>query len=85
MRINVHIERLVVDGAPGIDGDALRAAVADALAQRLAATPPALASLAVPSLRAHAPAAPMHTAESLGGGVAHALHGALAPDAGTSR
>ena len=84
MRINLHIERLVIDGA-ALDGDAVRAALTRELSQLLAAAPPALDGLAVPSVRAQAPQAPMRTAESVGSGVAHALHGALAPGAGTPR
>ena len=79
MKIDLHIGRLVVDGAHGVDADALRTALADALAQRFADAPPALSGYAVPSLRATL--AP--NAASLGDGVAHALHGALAP--GTPR
>ena len=89
MRIDLHIERLVIDGASldgaALDGDAVRAALTRELSQLLAAAPPALAGLAVPSVRAHAPPAPMSTAESLASGVAHALHGALAPGPGTPR
>ena len=82
MKIHVHIERLVIDGAAH-DGDAVRTALTRELAQLFADSPPELAGFAVPSMRALAPAAPMDTAESLGSGVAQALHGALAPAAET--
>ena len=81
MKIHLHIDRLVIDGAAH-DGDAVRAALTRELAQRLADSSPELASFAVPDLRAFAPAAPMHTAQALGSGVAQALHGVLAPSAG---
>ena len=80
MKIDLHIERLVIDGAAH-DADAVRAALTRELAQRFADAPPDLAGFAVPSLRAIAPAAPMGTAQALGSGVAQALHGALAGDA----
>lgn len=88
MKINVHIERLVIDGAAH-DADAVRAALTRELSQLLADAPPALAGFAVPSVRAFAPTAPMRSADALGGGIAQALHGALAgdgaPPAGTPR
>ncbi|WP_386069609.1 hypothetical protein ACFJIW_05095 [Tahibacter sp. UC22_41] len=84
MKIHVHIDRLVIDGAAH-DGEAVRAALASALAQRLADASPGLSSFAVPNLSALAPAAPMHTAQALGSGVAQALHGALVPAAEPSR
>ena len=84
MKIHVHIDRLVIDGAAH-DGEAVRAALTRELSQLFAGAPPALAGMALPSLRAHAPPVPAGTAESLGSSVALALHGALAPAAGTSR
>lgn len=81
MRIDVRIERLVIDGGAH-DGDAVRAALERGLAQLLSASPPGLAGVSVPMLRAQAPRTPMQTAESLGAGVAQALHGALAPPPG---
>lgn len=84
MKIHLHIDRLVIDGAAH-DGDAVRAALTRELAQRFADSSPELASFAVPNLRAFTPATPMHTADALGSGVAQALHGALAPTAEPSR
>ena len=57
MKIHLHIERLVIDGAAH-DGEAVRAALTRELSQLFAGAPPALAGMALPSLRAHAPPVP---------------------------
>lgn len=84
MRIDLHIERLVIDGSAH-DPDAVRAALTRELARRLAEAPPALAGHATASVRANAPAVPMPSADALGGGVAHALHAALTAPSGGGR
>jgi len=84
MKIELAIERLVLDADAGIDPRALRRALVAALTQRLTAAPPALTGYAVPAVRAVAPIAAARDAATFGDGIAHAVHGALLPPRGAA-
>jgi hypothetical protein len=80
-RINLHVERLVLDGVPGVEGRgaALRAAVEAELVRLLAADPSGaslLRSMAVPALRA-APVAADPSPQGFGAAIASSVHGAV--------
>ncbi|MEO5558130.1 MAG: hypothetical protein ABIO49_00470 [Dokdonella sp.] len=80
MKIDLHIERLVLDGfaANAFDGDAVRRALSVELARLLQATSSGMTSSAIPLLKTAAlPLGATAGANSLGTGVARALHGAL--------
>lgn len=85
MIIELHIERLVLDGLPAqvSHGHALRAAIETELANLLAASPPqrsrghAASSLSAPPLRL----APNANAHRTGRDIARSLHAAIAPRA----
>ncbi|MEO5627238.1 MAG: hypothetical protein ABIQ70_14635 [Dokdonella sp.] len=81
MKIDLHIERLVLDGfaANTFDGDAVRRALSLELARLLQASPSSgMKTSAIPLLKATAlPLGATARADSLGAGVARALHGAL--------
>jgi len=81
MKIDLHIERLVLDGfsANSLDAEAVRGALVAELASLLHAVPPSAASgSALPYLQADARVADAQPhAVALGASVARALHGAL--------
>lgn len=85
MKIELHIERLVLDGfAPGsIDGERVRNALGAELTRLLQATPPPTQARALPSLRAAAlPAIASMHASALGAAVAQSLHGVIGTPSG---
>jgi len=86
MKINLHIERLVLDGyADGsLDGDSVRTALGTELARLLRELPPAAAGSALAQVRLAVPGTAGEGAQALGTGVARALHGVLVPAAGAS-
>lgn len=79
MNIDLHIERLLLDGlsADALDGDAVRAALGAELTRLLQQAPsPPAQSTALPFVRAAMPAsAGRGPAASIGAGVAQALYG----------
>lgn len=79
MKIDLHIDRLVLDGvtARALDGDAVRAALGAELTRLLQQAPlPQVRSAALPFARAEMPAPSVRgQAASIGVGVAHALYG----------
>lgn len=95
MKIDLHIERLLLDGpllsgasAHALEGDALRAALGAELTRLLQQAPSQPArSAALPFARAAMPApdAARGAAASLGAGVAQALYGITHGGAGGGR
>jgi len=85
VKIELHIERLVLDGfTPGsVDGERVRVALGAELTRLLHATPLAPSpGTALPSLRAAAlPASASQHATALGAGIAQSLHGAIGASA----
>jgi len=81
MNIELHIDRLVLDGLPMSAAQArvLRATLETQLASLLAAAPPTPGhGYAVPVLRA-APIKPAHAAAPTGRDIARSVHAALVP------
>jgi hypothetical protein len=80
MRIELHIERLVLDGcaANSVDGEAVRVALGAELTRLLQAAPPQTQSVALSSLRTTAVSAiAAQQPATLGSSVARVLHAAL--------
>lgn len=81
MNVNLHIERLVLDGLPhGVDGNAVRAELESRLADLLAqgATQGAWTQgTAVPALRGATVAPPSTRSEGFGEAVAKSVYGAI--------